>query len=496
MKCPKCGKEIAEGKLYCESCGGEILIVPEFEPEIENIISDALSDVATKMGQVPGTSPSAEDSEQGTGKMHEMKFKQRFKRLFKKKLWISLVVVSFFMLGLCGVLQLVGYYSPGGQSQKAHLHYSKGAYDQAVACAARAAQLSPYDSENMAFYAECTYAAGNYKDAVTLYQRAIELDPSNKEAYKQLINCYLGVFDYQSINELLMSCEDPELLSEYQDYQAKTPEFDYKSGVYEEKISVKLLSGSGGTIYYTLDGSTPDENSLQYTAPITLEAGKTTVRAFYQNKYGVKSEVVIETYQINLTAPDAPYADPGSGNYSEPCAITVMSAENTSVYYTTDGSIPTMDSALYTGPIPMPLGSSTFKFVAFSTSGVGGGVTERRYDLSLDAAFDTEGALKVLLASLVRHGILLDEEGALDGKIGHNSYTYKFVFKLDNNAYYLFREYYEDVVGLSGATGNDYVVDIMTGECQKAMLQEDNTYKLLDISASLEAASEEDSVTE
>ena len=35
MKCPKCGTEMKDDHLYCEHCGEEIYIVPDFEPEIE-----------------------------------------------------------------------------------------------------------------------------------------------------------------------------------------------------------------------------------------------------------------------------------------------------------------------------------------------------------------------------------------------------------------------------------------------------------------------------
>ena len=46
MKCPNCGKDVPEGHLYCEDCGAEIKIVPEFDPEVENRISETLSDMA------------------------------------------------------------------------------------------------------------------------------------------------------------------------------------------------------------------------------------------------------------------------------------------------------------------------------------------------------------------------------------------------------------------------------------------------------------------
>ena len=49
MKCPDCGAEMAYGHLYCEKCGREIQIVPDFEPEIENSITETLSTVGEEI---------------------------------------------------------------------------------------------------------------------------------------------------------------------------------------------------------------------------------------------------------------------------------------------------------------------------------------------------------------------------------------------------------------------------------------------------------------
>ena len=49
MKCPNCGEELKQGYLYCERCGEEIHIVPDFEPEIENSIIETLSAVAEEL---------------------------------------------------------------------------------------------------------------------------------------------------------------------------------------------------------------------------------------------------------------------------------------------------------------------------------------------------------------------------------------------------------------------------------------------------------------
>ena len=51
MKCPDCGFEIPEGHMYCDNCGAEINIVPDFEPEVENEINATLSGVADELNK-------------------------------------------------------------------------------------------------------------------------------------------------------------------------------------------------------------------------------------------------------------------------------------------------------------------------------------------------------------------------------------------------------------------------------------------------------------
>ena len=46
MKCPNCGADMKEGMLYCEHCGEDIHIVPDFEPEIEYNMEQTLNDIA------------------------------------------------------------------------------------------------------------------------------------------------------------------------------------------------------------------------------------------------------------------------------------------------------------------------------------------------------------------------------------------------------------------------------------------------------------------
>ena len=73
-----------------------------------------------------------------------------------------------------------------------------------------------------------------------------------------LITC-LGA----SINMLRSKAEAPK---------AYAPVFSHESGWYKNKFNLSLSTKEpDAKIYYTLDGSIPDENSLLYTGPISIK---------------------------------------------------------------------------------------------------------------------------------------------------------------------------------------------------------------------------------
>lgn len=75
------------------------------------------------------------------------------------------------------------------------------------------------------------------------------------------------------------------------------PVFSIQAGLYDEPQQVALTGEPNARIYYTLDGTVPDENSIPYTGPISI--GKTTpVRAVAYLEGCVSSEVSCATYLI------------------------------------------------------------------------------------------------------------------------------------------------------------------------------------------------------
>ncbi len=76
------------------------------------------------------------------------------------------------------------------------------------------------------------------------------------------------------------------------------PLFSLEGTVYKNTQFLELRNENGGKIYYTKDGSIPNENSLVYTKPIKID--KTTIiRARSLEKGKFLSKIVNKTYLIN-----------------------------------------------------------------------------------------------------------------------------------------------------------------------------------------------------
>ena len=76
------------------------------------------------------------------------------------------------------------------------------------------------------------------------------------------------------------------------------PTSSVKSGIYNDKKSIKVALSGSGKIYYTTDGSTPTTSSNVYSSPLTIK--KTTVLRTMSAQSGkINSEVNTYTYIMN-----------------------------------------------------------------------------------------------------------------------------------------------------------------------------------------------------
>lgn len=399
MKCRYCGHEIPDGVLYCENCGKEVRIVPDYNP-LDDILAQEI--VGSINGEPAGLDLS--DTERlrrtasqrrttgrtmrGTGTMTEdrearRRQAQRRKAQLRKKRRILLAVMFLILAALIGGIVLIYKNSYNGIVSAGNKALERQEYSEASSAFQRAIGKNKERPEAYTGLSR-VYLAQNDPDAAeSVFLDAIEEQAGNSDLYGACIDFYIDTKQQMEIPGLLDEATDQvrEALSEY---IIDVPEFSLDAKeTYEEVQQLTLTAGKGLTIYYTVDGSDPDTGSTKYTEPIQLDEGETTVTAIAVNKNGIPSMPEAKEYVIELPIEDAPAVSPSTGQYEAATSIEVKVPDGYEAYYTTDGSDPTTASAKYTGPVNMPEGETLFKAVLVSGDGRLSGITTRNYVLEL-----------------------------------------------------------------------------------------------------------------
>ncbi len=477
MKCPNCGAEMKEGTLYCEHCGEDIHIVPDFEPEIEYNMEQTLNDIAKEME--PETEKDKEDALQDATEFQdwdEPSGNQTIRHPFRWKfilLALVLVVVAVVCTGFG--ISYSHYHSAEYQIRCAKDYVAREEYDQAIACYERALEIDP-GNITLKFELADIYFQKNNKIEYEYLLREIVADPTAtteqlESAYGKLIAIYAAREDHKTINDLLQNCGNVNIMSKYQSYMAMEPEFSLQEGYYTSIQPLKLTTFGSGKIYYTMDGSEPGENSSLYTAPILLESGDYCVKAIYINENDISSKVVTKNYHIEIEELSAPDVTAVSGDYKFPINIEVSDGED--VYYTTDGSDPTQNSSVYIGPIPMPLGKSVFRFIRIA-DGRKSEIVEKSYNLVMNTEYMPDEAVQDVINYCIQNGKILDESGSFDESGAAYLYQYQYVTNINKvDDFYVIAEIYRGEDGTLTKTGNLFAVNAYTRELYK--LQKDES---------------------
>ena len=476
MKCPNCGKEMAESALYCEHCGEDIHIVPDFEPELEQNIQQIISGIMEELEE-----PLEEGADEETAKVEpesEPTPKKRWK-------WLLPAILAVLVLGAALGMGVWVYLhnSQEYQVDRAEQYVASGNYDRAIAHYKRALELDENNIELQFSLAEAYFLKNNKIEYEYLLREITRNGNATMEqldrAYGKLIAIYRAREDYDTINQLILGSGNEQMISTYQNYIANPPEFSVMEGYYNSIQPLKLTAMGSGKIYYSLDGSDPDLSSTQYTMPIILEKGEYVVKAVFVNDNGIFSEIVQKEYFIDNDDIPEPEVSIVSGEYYVPVYIEVLNLEeNEEVYYTTDGSVPTYSSNRYTEPIPMPLGTSRYMFARI-VDGVTGEVAERNYVLMLNTERTPGQAVQSIQEYALANGRIFDVTGHFDDSGAMYIYEYLYVADINEvSHFFVIAEVQRESDGTQVRTGNFYAVDVYNGRRYRLQRDERNRFVL------------------
>ncbi|MGA9641875.1 MAG: chitobiase/beta-hexosaminidase C-terminal domain-containing protein [Terriglobales bacterium] len=150
--------------------------------------------------------------------------------------------------------------------------------------------------------------------------------------------------------------------------QAPPPTFSPTPSTFSGPVTVKLANTLNLQMYYTLDGSTPTTSSTPYAGPITVSQN-TTINAITAAYGYITSPVSSGTYLIQAPTPTI---SPAAGTYYNTQTVTISdTVSGATIYYTTNGSVPTTSSTSCANPCSVTVAvTTTLKAIAS-----GGGYT-------------------------------------------------------------------------------------------------------------------------
>lgn len=362
MKCVKCGTELKEGCIYCSVCGNEAQMVPDYSVLEDDYLRSLLKEEEEQLKH----KASREDNS-GKKKQETVPKKKTDSRIPVLVVCILLAVCIIIGVVIKLVINHKNSNSYDYQMEMAQQEYIDKNYESALQYYKTALSLKPDDVTVRLAMAEIYIGQEAYDEAIVLLTEVVDMKPEEDFAYEGLIHIYEAKKDYASIIELASDVQNDDILELFDDYLVEAPVISPIAGEYDEFVPVTMFSADGYDIYYTVDGSEPtaetgkfykEENNADAEGIILEENGRYTIRAVCVNEKGIASEIIEAVYEIELAVPEFAKVYPDGGRVGSETTVTIEAEEDCSIYYTWDGTDPTIESLRYEEPLEIPTGNN------------------------------------------------------------------------------------------------------------------------------------------
>lgn len=249
------------------------------------------------------------------------------------------------------------------------------------------------------------------------------------------------------------------------EYIVEIPTTSEKPGDFDEAVELMLLAQDDCTIYYTVDGSTPTNNSIRFTDSIKIEKDTVTVKAIAVNEIGVKSEVGEFKFTIDLKAPEAPVLDIEDTNIELGTKIKIKNLlEGDKAYYTIDGTTPSTYSLSYNDGIELEEGRYVLSVIVINKHNLSSTVTRKNITVKDKTEYTYNEALNFLKKRMQELNIIES-----NGKFSVSGETADFVYQTKKEISGIQMYYIRlDKKSTSGSKVEGYYgVGVSNGQCYK-----------------------------
>ncbi|MBQ9359499.1 MAG: chitobiase/beta-hexosaminidase C-terminal domain-containing protein [Lachnospiraceae bacterium] len=281
MQCPKCDSEIPEGKLYCPNCGYAVQIVPDYDADLEENLNSVGSDIAGNVNRidVADNNKTEYDADSTTKEIPMVKkedageiARQNAADNTRRERMMTVAVAGIFAVVLIVVVALVSKSLGNGS------FIPQTAVDEAVSSASVNSVSDPMS-------AAVEVAMDDEFVNATLSEDSVSSD---------------SVSENETVmGELIVTPEggrygEPENISARISYDNVSTANDEDGDDFE------------GIIYYTTDGSEPDEESKVFKGELPMPVGKSKYAFRFLDSSGNLSDTIYLEYDLEYEGITSP----------------------------------------------------------------------------------------------------------------------------------------------------------------------------------------------